>query len=110
MWGSSMAFYPLHHSSSIGYVTLVANAGTTSLVPFHPYQDTAIDQIYNQTMHQFHIPQCTSPISHNVPFCNRNVLKCAHFYYKLVHCGISVKCIMGFVRLIYSFEDEVPVD
>ena len=27
----------------------------------------------NPTMHQSHIPQCASPISHNAPFCNRNV-------------------------------------
>ena len=47
------------------------------------------------------IPQCTSPISHNVPLCNRNVHTCAHFFYKMVHCGISVWCIVGFVRCVY---------
>ena len=26
---------------------------------------------------------------------------CAHFCYKMVHCGIFVKCIVGFVRLVY---------
>ena len=36
-------------------------------------------------------PQCTWPISHNVLFCNRNVHTCAHFCYKMVHCGI---CLM----------------
>ena len=25
------------------------------------------------------IPPCTTPISHNAPFCNRNVHMCAHF-------------------------------
>ena len=44
------------------------------------------------------IPQYTSPISHNAPFCNRNVHMCAHFCYKIVHCGISVSCIVGFMR------------
>ena len=34
------------------------------------------------------IPHCTSPTSHNALFCNRNVHMCAHFCYKLVHCGI----------------------
>ena len=53
------------------------------------------------TMHQSHIPQCTSPISHNVPFCNRNVHMCAHFCYKMVHCGIFVWCIVGFARWDY---------
>ena len=30
----------------------------------------------------------TFPISHNTLFCNRNVHMCAHFCYKMVHCGI----------------------
>ena len=34
--------------------------------------------------------KCTSPISHNAPFCNRNVHICAYFCYKMVHCGIFV--------------------
>ena len=34
------------------------------------------------------IPQCTSFMSHNAPFCNRNVHTCAHFCYKTVHCGM----------------------
>ena len=34
------------------------------------------------------IPQCTSPISHNALFCNRNVHLCAHFCYKFLHCGM----------------------
>ena len=33
------------------------------------------------------IPQCTNPISHNASRCNRNVHTCAHFCYKVVHCG-----------------------
>ena len=35
------------------------------------------------------IPQCTSPISHNAPFYNRNVHICAHFCYKIIHSGLS---------------------
>ena len=34
------------------------------------------------------IPQCTCPISHNAPFCNRYVHTCAHFCYKMVHCMV----------------------
>ena len=40
-------------------------------------------------------------ISHNAIFCNRNVHMCAHFCYKMVHCGIFVWCILGFVRWVY---------
>ena len=47
------------------------------------------------------IPQCTSSIPHIAPFCNRNVHMCAHFCYKIVHCGIFAQCIVGFVRLVY---------
>ena len=46
------------------------------------------------------IPQCTNPISHNAPLCNKNVHICAHFCYKMVHCGIFVQCIVGFVRWV----------
>ena len=47
------------------------------------------------------IPQCISQISHNAPFCNRNVHTCAHFCYKMVHCGIWDWCIVGFVQQVY---------
>ena len=42
---------------------------------------------------------------HNAPFCNRNVHMCAHFCYKMVLCGISVKCIseMRFLRWVYQY-------
>ena len=46
----------------------------------------------NPTMHQSNIPQCT--------ICNRNVHLCAHFCYKMVHCGIYAWCIVGFVRWV----------
>ena len=52
-------------------------------------------------MHQFHIPQGIRQISHNAPFCNRNVHRGAHFCYKMVHCGIFVWCLVGFVRFFY---------
>ena len=47
------------------------------------------------------IPECICAISHNATFCNRNVHMCAHFCYRMVHCGIFVWCIMGFVRWVY---------
>ena len=34
------------------------------------------------------IPQGIRQISHSTPFCNKNVHTCAHFCYKMVHCGI----------------------
>ena len=48
------------------------------------------------------IPECICVTSHNAPFCNRNVHICAHFCYEMVHCGIFVWCIVGFVRWVYS--------
>ena len=47
------------------------------------------------------IPQCIIQISYNAPFCNINVHTCAHFCYKIVHCGILAWCIVEFVRLVY---------
>ena len=38
------------------------------------------------TMHYFVTEMCT----------------CAHFCNKMLHCGIVVKCIMGFMRCVYS--------
>ena len=43
------------------------------------------------------IPRCIGQISHNIPLCNRNVHMCAHFCYKVVHCGIWDWCTVGFV-------------
>ena len=34
------------------------------------------------------ITQCTCCVSHKAPLCNRNMHTCAHFCYKMVHCGI----------------------
>ena len=53
------------------------------------------------------IPKCINPISHNAPLCNRNVHTCAHFCYKMVHCGIFVRCSMGFEILDYSVHGTV---
>ena len=46
--------------------------------------------------------KCPFPYStQNAPLYNRNVHMCAHFCYKVVHCGVFVLHIMGFVRWIY---------
>ena len=47
------------------------------------------------------IPQCIRLISHNAPFCNRNVHTCAHCCNRIVHCGIWNWCIVGSVREVY---------
>ena len=48
------------------------------------------------------IPQCITQISHNnAPFCKRNVHMCAHFCYKMLHCGIWHRCILEFVKWVY---------
>ena len=50
------------------------------------------------------IPHSIWYISHNAPFCNRNVHTCAHFCYKIMHCGIWDWCIVGFVKQVYRVQ------
>ena len=38
---------------------------------------------------------------YNVSFCSRNIHICAHFWGKMVHYGIFLWCIIGFVRLVF---------
>ena len=45
-------------------------------------------------------PQCIRNQIHNAPFCNRNLPTCAHFCYKMVHCGVWDRCIVGFEQQI----------
>ena len=40
---------------------------------------------------------------YNAPFCNRNEHLYAHFSHNMVHCGILVWSIMGFVGCVYYF-------
>ena len=43
--------------------------------------------------------------TNNAPFCNRNVHDtCAHFCYKIVHCGIFVWCIVGYLRWVFPMK------
>ena len=63
------------------------------------FTDTWAIMIYNRPISQ--IPQYIRQISHNASFCNRNVHMCAHFCYKMVHCGIWDWCIVGLVQKVY---------
>ena len=51
--------------------------------------------------------QCIRHIFHNTPFCNRNAHTCAHFCYKMVHCGIWDWCIVGCVQQVYWNRTQV---
>ena len=48
-----------------------------------------------------HIPQWTHPISHNAPFCYRNMHMYAYFCHKMVHYWMFVNGIMGFFKWVY---------
>ena len=47
------------------------------------------------------ISQYITEISHSASLCDRNVCMCTHFCYKVVHCGIWDRCIVGFVQQVY---------
>ena len=47
------------------------------------------------------IQQFFRQMSHNAPFCNRNVHTYSHFCYKLEHCGIWDGWIVRFVQQVY---------
>ena len=67
-WCFQCYFYCHHHCDHNHYI------------PFFVYIKRLIPQI----------PQCTCPMSHNALFCNRNMHMCAHFCYKMMHCGTFV--------------------
>ena len=56
-------------------------------------------------IHVAQTPHCN--ISHNAPLCNRNVHTCAHFCNNVVHCGIFIWYIVGFVRWIYCHANNI---
>ena len=59
-------------------------------------------------LHKFHNPPVLYILSHNhAPSCNRNVHMCAHFCYKMVHCGIFIWCIVGFGRWVFIHYDTM---
>ena len=46
------------------------------------------------------VPQCIKHTSHNGPLCNSNVQTCIQFCYRMLHCGISDWCIVGYVQRV----------
>ena len=74
--------------------TLLSGHGLT------PDRRQAITYTSNDVTNASQIPQCTSPIFHNAPLCNRNVLTCAHFCYNFLDC-----CIVGFVNTLRPRQD-----
>ena len=53
--------------------------------------------------------KCIRWISHNTPFCNRNIHMCGSFCYKIEHYGIYATgldwCIIGFIQQVYGNGD-----
>ena len=78
----------------------------------HPFHDMynifkAIKSLYNfdsthknNPAHKSHNASDKYPVMHHC--CNRHVHTCAHFCYKMVHCGICDQCIVGFVHNFVS--------
>ena len=54
--------------------------------------ESAVD--HNKPVAQ--IPRLISPVSHNAPFCNRNMHMCTYFRSKMVNCGIFALFIVRF--------------
>ena len=77
-------------------VTKLHHNAFLNMYIYEPPNDTNCvhhqNNLLNPTMHQFHIPGCT--------ICNRNMYMCSHVWNKMVHYGIYVWCIMGFVRWV----------
>ena len=69
----------------------------TATFPRVQWVKPCISMFINRPISQ--IPWCIRQYP-TAPFCNRNVHTCAHFCYKIVHCGIWHWCILGFVRWV----------
>ena len=69
--------------------------GMWLLIPKHWSYRTDV-QFCSRNWSVSQIPQCT-----RAPSCNRNVHTCAHFGYKMVHCGIWDRCIVRFMWQVY---------
>ena len=88
------------------FCDIVVSTGVPGLQTKHPFQRfhhlcDAMQRYYSHVMsdnflgsvsplppHSSQISQSIRQISHNAPFCDRNVHTCAHFCHKMVHCGI----------------------
>ena len=71
------------------------------LLPCYMKCQVLLTYLTNPTMHQ--------NISHNAPFCNRNVYTWAHFCYKTLHCGIWVGALWDLCNTtILSWYENPP--
>ena len=77
------------------YTVLLLFAVLWPRVVYHQYSSGLLHRWYCRPISQ--IPQCISVISHNAPFCNRNVHTCGHFCYKMEHCGKWDWCVCTFL-------------
>ena len=56
--------------------------------------------VYIDQLHKSHDTPVPYPIMHHFV---TEICMCAHFCYKMVHCGIWDWCIVGYVRWVYFF-------
>ena len=81
------------HFYKLTYLALPIGEWALKCIRGHPVQPQSLQVSVRVEQGQL-IIQCNRLISHNAPLCNRNVHMCAHFCYKLVHCGIWDLCIV----------------
>ena len=77
----------------IGCVVIRQNSYLDGIREYGIWRVLSISPVYKQSdmLHKSN----TTPVPYQTvhTFCNRNVHICAHFCYKMVHCGIFVYCI-----------------
>ena len=96
---SNYQFCGLISSGGITIKSLIRYWIVWTFFPLTPTHNHAIKSVA-------HIPQSTSPTSHNVPFYSRNVHMCAYFCYKMIYFGIFVQCAVEFVSWVYSLHKK----
>ena len=101
VWKPTMPFWLMRNTKTCEYDSNCNKMNITSTII------ATIVEFYNSKVNHCmqcghwpvaQISQCTSSVSHNAPFCYRNVHMCAHFCDKMAHCGIFVWCIVEIVR------------
>ena len=90
---------PDNHFQSRSFATLQVR------VP-HDYH-IFLNNRHNMPSRSSKIP-CIRQISHNAPYCNRNVRTCAQYCYKMLHCGMWHQCVMGFVQRVMTARWLLP--
>ena len=80
----------------------------TSLTQYYRRQSLFGDSIVNDPSHKSQSAPDRYPTMYH--FCSRNVHTCAHFCFKMVHCGIWNWCTEGFMNLVYNaiMYDMIP--